>query len=103
MKPQASEKSRKRNSRRMASRPSTGVQRGSPSASPARAVASSRSTIHPSIVLLDAGPGEASGGAMRHTTPPSLDDLLDMAETAFAAIPAPLRDLVRGAAIVVEE
>ncbi|MDO9708789.1 metallopeptidase family protein [Paracraurococcus lichenis] len=40
---------------------------------------------------------------MRHGPPPSLDDILDMAETAFAAIPAPLRDLVRGTAIVVEE
>ena len=40
---------------------------------------------------------------MRHGTPPSLDDILDMAETALAAIPAPLRDLVRGTAILVEE
>ena len=40
---------------------------------------------------------------MRHGTPPSLDDILDMAEAALAAIPAPLRDLVRGAAMVVEE
>ena len=40
---------------------------------------------------------------MRHGTPPSLDDVLDMAEAALAAIPAPLRDLVRGTAIVVEE
>ena len=40
---------------------------------------------------------------MRHGTPPSLDDILDMAETALAAIPAPLRELVRGTAIVVEE
>ncbi|MCB4823426.1 metallopeptidase family protein [Roseicella aerolata] len=40
---------------------------------------------------------------MRHSTPPSLDDILDMAEAAFAAIPAPLRDLVRGTAITVEE
>ena len=29
--------------------------------------------------------------------------MLDMAEAALAAIPAPMRDLVRGAAIVVEE
>lgn len=35
--------------------------------------------------------------------PPSLDDILEMAEQAFAAIPKDLRDLVRGAAIVVEE
>ena len=40
---------------------------------------------------------------MRHGTPPSLEDILDMAETALSAIPAPLRDLVRGTAIVVEE
>jgi predicted Zn-dependent protease with MMP-like domain len=40
---------------------------------------------------------------MRHTTPPSLDDILEMAEQAFAAIPEDLRNLVRGAAIVVEE
>ena len=40
---------------------------------------------------------------MRHGPPPSLDDILDMAETALAAIPAPLRDMVRGTAIVVEE
>lgn len=40
---------------------------------------------------------------MRHGTPPSLDDILDMAEAALAAIPAPLRDMVRGTAIVVEE
>lgn len=39
----------------------------------------------------------------RHTTPPTLDDLVEMAEAALAAIPAPLRDLVRGTAIVVEE
>ena len=40
---------------------------------------------------------------MRHTTPPSLDDILEMAEQAFAAIPEDLRNLVRGAAIVVED
>jgi acetylglutamate kinase len=40
---------------------------------------------------------------MRHTTPPSLDDILEMAEHAFAAIPEPLRKMVRGTAIVVEE
>lgn len=40
---------------------------------------------------------------MRHTTPPSLEDILEMAEQAFAAIPATLRDMVRGTAIVVEE
>ena len=35
--------------------------------------------------------------------PPSLEDIVEMAEQAFAAIPKELRDLVRGAAIVVEE
>ena len=40
---------------------------------------------------------------MRHGTPPSLDDLVEMAESALSAIPEPLRDLVRGAAIVVED
>jgi predicted Zn-dependent protease with MMP-like domain len=40
---------------------------------------------------------------MRHSTPPSLDDILEMAEAAFAAIPKPLRDRVRGVAMVVEE
>ena len=40
---------------------------------------------------------------MRHGTPPSLDDLVEMAEAALAAIPEPLREAVRGAAIIVEE
>ena len=40
---------------------------------------------------------------MRHGPPPSLDDLVEMAEAALAAIPAALRELVRGTAIVVEE
>ncbi|MBX9702270.1 MAG: metallopeptidase family protein [Acetobacteraceae bacterium] len=40
---------------------------------------------------------------MRHTTPPSLDDLVEMAEAALAAIPESLREAVRGAAIIVEE
>lgn len=35
--------------------------------------------------------------------PPTLDDIVEMAEHAFAAIPKELRDLVRGAAIVVED
>lgn len=39
----------------------------------------------------------------RFSTPPSLDDLVEMAEAALGAIPDPLRDLVRGTAIVVEE
>jgi acetylglutamate kinase len=40
---------------------------------------------------------------MRPTTPPTLDDILEMAEDALAAIPAPLRTMVKGAAIVVED
>ena len=40
---------------------------------------------------------------MRHGTPPSLEDLVEMAEAALAAIPEPLREAVRGAAIIVEE
>ena len=40
---------------------------------------------------------------MRFTTPPGLDDLVEMAEHALAAIPQPLRDLVSGTAILVED
>lgn len=40
---------------------------------------------------------------MRPTTPPSTEDILEMAEDALAAIPAELRALVKGAAILVEE
>jgi acetylglutamate kinase len=40
---------------------------------------------------------------MRHGTPPSIDDMVEMAEAALAAIPESLRDMVRGAAIIVEE
>jgi predicted Zn-dependent protease with MMP-like domain len=40
---------------------------------------------------------------MRPTTPPSLEDILEMAEDAFAAIPVELREMVRGTAILVEE
>jgi len=40
---------------------------------------------------------------MRHGTPPSLDDLVEMAEAALAAIPQSLREMVRGTAILVEE
>jgi predicted Zn-dependent protease with MMP-like domain len=40
---------------------------------------------------------------MRHTTPPSLEDILELAEQAFSAIPAVLRDMVRGTAIMVED
>ena len=39
----------------------------------------------------------------RHTTPPTLEDLVEMAEQALGAIPAALRDMVRGTAIVVED
>jgi predicted Zn-dependent protease with MMP-like domain len=35
--------------------------------------------------------------------PPTLEDIVEMAEQAFSAIPKELRDLVKGAAIVVEE
>jgi len=40
---------------------------------------------------------------MRFSTPPGPDDLVEMAERALAAIPEPLRDLVRGTSILVEE
>jgi predicted Zn-dependent protease with MMP-like domain len=40
---------------------------------------------------------------MRFSTPPGLDDLVEMAEHALAAIPQPLRDLVRGTSILVED
>lgn len=40
---------------------------------------------------------------MRWGAPPSAEDLADLAEAAFAAIPEPLREAVRGAAILVEE
>jgi acetylglutamate kinase len=40
---------------------------------------------------------------MRYGHPPSIDDFIEMAEAAFAAIPAELREHVRGTAIVVEE
>ena len=40
---------------------------------------------------------------MRFNTPPGLDDLVEMAEHALAAIPQPLRDMVRGTAILVED
>ena len=39
----------------------------------------------------------------RFNHPPTLEDIVEMAEQAFSAIPKELRDLVRGAAIVVEE
>lgn len=40
---------------------------------------------------------------MRPTTPPTTEDILEMAEDALSAIPQPLRDMVRGTAIMVEE
>ncbi|PZW49013.1 acetylglutamate kinase [Humitalea rosea] len=40
---------------------------------------------------------------MRYTTPPAIDDLLEMAERALGAIPSELRENVRGLAILVEE
>jgi len=40
---------------------------------------------------------------MRHTTPPSTDDIIQMAEHALDAIPAELRAMVRGVAIMVED
>lgn len=40
---------------------------------------------------------------MRHTTPPSLDEIIHMAEHALDGIPAPLRAHTRGIAIMVEE
>jgi acetylglutamate kinase len=40
---------------------------------------------------------------MRHGTPPSLDDLLELAETALSAIPEELRNLVGGTVMAVED
>lgn len=40
---------------------------------------------------------------MRFHRPPSAEDLLEMAEAAFAAIPEALREAVRGTALLVEE
>jgi acetylglutamate kinase len=39
----------------------------------------------------------------RFRQPPALEDIVEMAEQAFGAIPAELRELVRGAAILVED
>jgi acetylglutamate kinase len=39
----------------------------------------------------------------RYGPPPALEDLVEMADQAFAAIPLELRQLVQGAAILVEE
>jgi acetylglutamate kinase len=40
---------------------------------------------------------------MRYGTPPSLDDILELAETALSAIPQQLRNLVGGTVMAVEE
>jgi predicted Zn-dependent protease with MMP-like domain len=40
---------------------------------------------------------------MRFGPPPTVDDLVELAEAALAAIPADLREHVRGTAIVVED
>ena len=40
---------------------------------------------------------------MKWGAPPTAEDLAALAETAFAAIPAALREAVRGTAILVEE
>ena len=40
---------------------------------------------------------------MRFTTPPSPEDLIELAEDALAAIPKPLRDLLQGVAILVDD
>lgn len=40
---------------------------------------------------------------MRYGTPPSLDDILELAETALSAIPQELRNLVGGTVMAVEE
>ncbi|MEN9498355.1 MAG: hypothetical protein RIS83_174 [Pseudomonadota bacterium] len=40
---------------------------------------------------------------MRFTTPPTAEDLVELAEDALAAIPKPLRDLLKGVSILVED
>ena len=40
---------------------------------------------------------------MRYGTPPSLDDILELAETALSAIPQELRNLVGGTVMAVED
>ena len=40
---------------------------------------------------------------MRHGTPPSLDDILELAETALSAIPEELRNMVGGTVMAVED
>ena len=41
--------------------------------------------------------------AMRHSTPPTVDDIADMADAALGALPQELRASVRGVAIMVED
>ena len=40
---------------------------------------------------------------MRFTTPPTAEDLVELAEDALSAIPKPLRDLLKGVSILVED
>ena len=40
---------------------------------------------------------------MRFSTPPNAEDLVELAEDALAAIPKPLRDLLQGVAILVDD
>jgi hypothetical protein len=41
--------------------------------------------------------------SMRFSTPPNAEDLVELAEDALAAIPKPLRDLLQGVAILVDD
>ncbi len=43
------------------------------------------------------------GPAIRYTTPPSCEDIVDLAEAALGAVPEMLREMVRGTAIIVED
>lgn len=43
------------------------------------------------------------GTLQRHTTPPTSEDIVELAEQALGAMPEELRRLVQGAAIVVED
>ena len=43
------------------------------------------------------------GPTPRHTTPPTAEDLVELAELALGAMPEELRAAVKGAAIVVED
>ncbi len=43
------------------------------------------------------------GSQIRHTTPPSCEDIVDLAEAALGALPEMLRAMVRGTAIIVED